>query len=462
MNTAAYPAPYAAAGRAAARRPARPFPWVPAFIVFQLACQLMLISGLAGVRVLVRMAAFGASLALLALLRGRGSAHPARGPAILVFAILGVCVFHPETSSPLAGVAQVALYGAVLAPLFWAPRLTSIDIRMLRQTVMVLWAFHTFSAAIGVVQVYRPGTLQPPLSTVVQAKGKGYVESLKITTATGQRVFRPMGLTDVPGGAAVSGLYAVLLGVGFFLTRRTPLALGVSLASIVLGAACLYLSQVRSLAVMTGISLLAVAAVLMWRKDVKRLSMLGVGVFGMLLLGYAMAVNMAGAAVTNRVASLVQARPTQVYYDNRGRFLEDALTKTLPAAPLGEGLGHWGMTATYFGGSSPGKNIWVEIQWAGWIVDGGAPLLFTYLLAVGVCLLASWRIARAPPPGPEAQDLPFWAAIVMAYSVGALALTFSYPIFVSQSGMEFWLLNATLFAAARHAHQASLAAAAAG
>jgi hypothetical protein len=435
---------------------------VPAFIVFQLACQLMLISGLAGVRVLVRMAAFGASLALLALLRGRGSAHPARGPAILVFAILGVCVFHPETSSPLAGVAQVALYGAVLAPLFWAPRLTSIDIRMLRQTVMVLWAFHTFSAAIGVVQVYRPGTLQPPLSTVVQAKGKGYVESLKITTATGQRVFRPMGLTDVPGGAAVSGLYAVLLGVGFFLTRRTPLALGVSLASIVLGAACLYLSQVRSLAVMTGISLLAVAAVLMWRKDVKRLSMLGVGVFGMLLLGYAMAVNMAGAAVTNRVASLVQARPTQVYYDNRGRFLEDALTKTLPAAPLGEGLGHWGMTATYFGGSSPGKNIWVEIQWAGWIVDGGAPLLFTYLLAVGVCLLASWRIARAPPPGPEAQDLPFWAAIVMAYSVGALALTFSYPIFVSQSGMEFWLLNATLFAAARHAHQASLAAAAAG
>ncbi|HEY7769711.1 MAG TPA: hypothetical protein VIB55_16195 [Longimicrobium sp.] len=462
VNTAAHPVPYAVPYRGARRRPRQPFPWVPAFIVFQLACQLMLISGLAGVRVLVRMAAFGASLALLALLRGRGSAHPARGPAIFVFAILGVCIFHPETSSSAAGIAQVGLYGAVIAPLFWVPRLTAIDIRALRQTVMVLWAFHTFSAAIGVVQVYRPGTLQPPLSTVVQSKGKGYVESLKITTATGQRVFRPMGLTDVPGGAAVSGLYAVLLGVGFFLTRRTPLALGASLASIVLGAACLYLSQVRSLAVMTGISLLAVGAVLVWRKDVKRLSMLGFGVIGMLLLGYVMAVNMAGAAVTNRMASLVQARPTQVYYDNRGRFLEDALMKTLPAAPFGEGLGHWGMTATYFGGSGPGKNIWVEIQWAGWIVDGGAPLLFTYLLAVGVCLIATWRIARARPPGPEAHDLPFWAAIVMAYSVGALALTFSYPIFVSQSGMEFWLLNATLFAAARYARQAALAAEAPG
>ncbi|MBW3655833.1 MAG: hypothetical protein KY444_06980, partial [Gemmatimonadetes bacterium] len=181
MNTAAHAVPYAVPYRGARRRPARPFPWVPAFIVFQLACQLMLISGLAGVRVLVRMGAFGASLGLLALLRGRGSAHPARGPAIFVFAILGVCIFHPETSSSAAGIAQVGLYAAVLAPLFWVPRLTSIDIRTLRHAVMVLWAFHTFSAAIGVVQVYRPGTLQPPISTVVQSKGKGYVESLKIT-----------------------------------------------------------------------------------------------------------------------------------------------------------------------------------------------------------------------------------------------------------------------------------------
>jgi hypothetical protein len=457
VNTAAHPLPYAAPFRTPARQ-LQPFPWVPAFIVFQLFCQLMLISGLAGVRVLVRVAAFGASLGLLVLLRGRGSSHPARGPGLFALAILAVCIFHPETRSTLAGGAQVGLYAAVLAPLFWTPRLTSIDIRTLRRTVMILWAFHTISAAIGVVQVYRPGTFQPPLSTIVQSKGKGYVESLKITTAPGQRVFRPMGLTDVPGGAAVSGLYAVLLGVGFFLTRRTPGVLAASLGSIVLGAACLYLSQVRSLAVMTGISLLAVGGVLVWRKDIKRLSMLGFGVIGMLLVGYAMAVNMAGVAVTNRMASLVQNRPTQVYYDNRGRFLEDALTKTLPAAPFGEGLGHWGMTATYFGGSSPAKNIWVEIQWAGWIVDGGGPLLFAYLLALGVCLLATWRIARARPPGPEAHDLPFWAAIVMAYSVGALALTFSYPIFVSQSGMEFWLLNATLFAAARHARQSALAA----
>jgi hypothetical protein len=456
VNTAAHPlscaAPYG-------RPPARPrggFPWVPAFIVFQLACQLALISGgIGGLRVVVRMAAFGASLALVLALRGRGSAHPASGPAVLALAVLGICVFHPETRGVTAGAAQVGLYAAVLGPLFWVPRLTSIDLRMLRRAVLILWGFHTLSAGLGVMQVYRPGTFQPPVSAIVQSKGKGYIESLKITTATGQRVFRPMGLTDVPGGAAISGLYAVLLGVGFFLTRRTPFAMTASLASIGLGVAALYLSQVRALVVMTGISLIAVAGILVWRRDVRRLSTLVTGLAVMVLAGYFAARSMAGADVSRRMGTLIRNRPGQVYYDNRGRFLEDALFKTLPNAPFGEGLGHWGMTATYFGGGTPTKNVWVEIQWAGWIVDGGAPLLLTYLLALAVTLLAAWRIARARPPSPEAHDLPFWAAIVLAYSVGATALTFSYPIFLSQSGMEFWLLNATLFAAARHARLAA-------
>jgi hypothetical protein len=456
VNTAAHPLPYAAPYGRPPARPRRGFPWVPAFIVFQLVCQLALISGsIGGARVVVRMAAFGASLALLLALRGRGSAHPAAGPAVLALAVLGICVFHPETRGVTAGAAQVGLYAAVLGPLFWVPRLSSIDLRMLRRAVLILWGFHTLSAGLGVMQVYRPGTFQPPVSAIVESKGKGYIESLKITTATGQRVFRPMGLTDVPGGAAISGLYAVLLGVGFFLTRRTPFAMTASLASIGLGVACLYLSQVRALVVMTGISLIAVAGILVWRRDVRRLSTLVTGLAVMVLAGYFAARDMAGADVSRRMGTLIRNRPGQVYYDNRGRFLEDALFKTLPNAPFGEGLGHWGMTATYFGGGAPTKNVWVEIQWAGWIVDGGAPLLLTYLLALGVTLLAAWRIARARPPSPQAHDLPFWAAIVLAYSVGATALTFSYPIFLSQSGMEFWLLNATLFAAARHARLAA-------
>lgn len=458
MNTAAHRLPaYATPYGAPRARPPRAFPWVPAFIVFQLLCQLTLIVGDIGWgRQLVRMAAFGISLALLLALRGRGSAHPAAGPAVLVLAVLGICVFHPETRNATAGAAQVGLYAAVLAPLFWVPRLTSIDMRMLRRAVIILWGFHLLSAGIGVMQVYRPGSFQPPVSAVVEAKGKGYIESLKITTASGVRVFRPMGLTDVPGGAAISGLYAVLLGVGFFLTRRTPFVMAASLGSVGLGVACLYLSQVRALVVMTGISLVAIGCVLVWRRDVRRLSTLVAGVAVMVVVGYVAARGMAGADVARKMGTLVRQPPSRVYYENRGRFLEDAIFKTLPDAPFGEGLGHWGMTATYFGGGTPGKPVWVEIQWAAWIVDGGAPLLVTYLLALVVALLAAWRTARAPPPTAEAHDLPFWGAIVLAYSIGAAALTFSYPIFISQSGMEFWLLNATLFAAARHARQAAV------
>ncbi|HEX8390709.1 MAG TPA: hypothetical protein VF665_00010 [Longimicrobium sp.] len=458
MNSAARALPFARI--AAQQKPKRPTPWVPGFIAFQLLCQLALIVGDIGwARVIVRIAAFGASLLLVFGLRGRGGPYPAIRPALAALGAVGICIFHPDTRSLTAGVAQVALYLAVLGPLFWVPRLTSIDLAMLRRAVLVLWGFHTLSAALGVMQVYRPGTFQPPVSAVVESKGKGYVESLKITTASGAKVFRPMGLTDVPGGASISGLYAVLLGVGFFLTRRKPLALAASLGSIGLGVMCLYLSQVRALVVMTGIALVAVGAVLLFRRDFKRLSMLMVGVVGVVVAGYFAAVNMAGAAVAQRMATLVASRPGQVYYDNRGHFLEEAFTKTLPNAPLGEGLGHWGMTATYFGGGGPPtKQIWVEIQWAGWIVDGGAPFLLAYLAALAVALWTAWGIARSRPPSPEASDLPFWGAIVLAYSIGAAALTFSYPIFLSQSGMEFWLLNATLFAAARHARQAAAAA----
>lgn len=459
MSTAAHPLPYAAPYGAGRARPRGAFPWVPAFIVFQLLCQMVLIVGDIGwARMVVRMAAFGASLALLVGLRGRGGAHPAAGAGLGAILVLCICVFHPETRGLVGGVAQMGLYAAVLGPLFWVPRLTSIDMRMLRRAVMILWGFHVLSAGLGVLQVYRPGTFQPPVSAVVESKGQGYLESLKITTATGQRVYRPMGLTDVPGGASISGLYAVLLGVGFFLTRRTPGMMAAALASIGLGVACLYLSQVRALVVMTGISLVAVAGILVWRRDVRRLSTLVFGVALMVAIGFVAARGMAGADVTQRMGTLVRGRPGQVYYDNRGRFLEDALFKTLPQAPFGEGLGHWGMTATYFGGSAPGKDVWVEIQWAGWIVDGGAPLLITYLLTLGLTLWGAWRIARARPPSAQAHDLPFWGAIVLAYSVGATALTFSYPIFLSQSGMEFWLLNATLFAAARNARLQAAAA----
>jgi hypothetical protein len=43
--------------------------------------------------------------------------------------------------------------------------------------------------------------------------------------------------------------------------------------------------------------------------------------------------------------------------------------------------------------------------------------------------------------------LGLMGAMVFAYDVGALAMTFNYPLFIGQSGLEFWILNACLFAA---------------
>src|SRR6202008_4406825 len=98
------------------------------------------------------------------------------------------------------------------------------------------------------------------------------------------------------------------------------------------------------------------------------------------------AMSLAGPSVARRVASLTAARPGAGYYQERGHFLFDAFTRMLPEAPFGRGLGHWGMMSSYFGGGGDGHSVWVEIQWAGWIVDGGAPLAILYCLSLFAAL----------------------------------------------------------------------------
>jgi hypothetical protein len=427
----------------------KPDPWVPAFVVFTLVCGvLLLVPGIGPLRLALRIATFGGSLVLLAGLRGKGGIHPAAPVGLLAMLVVAIQVISPGTTSLLAGTAHATLYLAVMGPLFWVPRLDP-DVRVVRRVALILWVFHTASAVLGVLQVYLPGEFQPQISSVI-ANRKDYLDALMITTTSGVRVFRPMGLTDLPGGAAISGLYAVLFGTGFLLTRRTPWTIAASAFSMVMGMACLYLSQVRAVLVMTGIAVVMVVGILIWRRDLLRVWALGGTAIAVAVAGYAVAIALAGPSVAKRVASLTASRPGSVYYHERGHFFTQLFTEILPRSPFGMGLGHWGMMATYFGkagDASPG--IWVEIQWAGWIVDGGVPLALFYATALIMALWAAWKVARAPAP-EGAPDLPFWGIIVLAYGVGAFALTFSYPIFLSQPGMEFWLLITLLYAAARH------------
>ena len=372
---------------------------------------------------------------------------PARTTAIAIIGILGIGVFHPTAATPIAALAQIGLYLAILAPLFWVPRLT-VGVQTLHILLAILWGFASVGSGLGVVRVYFPGSFQPSISPVILAMNHGYLQSLMITTSSGVRVLRPMGLTDVPGGAASSGFYAVLLGIGFFLTTKRTWLLVPALGSVLLGMMCLYLSQVRSLLVMTAISVIAVTAVLALRRDYKRLGGFGVVLVFLVIVSFRSAVSLAQGSVEKRVGSLAAGTPGEVYGRNRGQFLSEAFNDLLPRYPLGAGVGRWGMMNSYFGNhANPNEGIWAEIQWTGWVLDGGFPLILAY---VGCLLITMWttlRIARWR--GGRDPTLSLWAAVIAGYSIGTLALTFSYPVFLSQTGMEFWLLSTVLYAAAR-------------
>lgn len=432
--------------------------WLQRFILLGIALQLLLafldlLTGMSGVgntlaRIIIRTGAFGASLVLLFLISGRGVRHPAKGPAVAVLVIMGVSLLHPTTNSLLSGTAQATLYLAILAPLFWVTKLR-IDVSVFRRAVMILWGFHTLSAFVGILQVTFPGYLQPSVSAAIIAQGEVYVEGLKITTATGQRVFRPMGLTDSPGGAAGAGFYAILFGVGLLLTTSRGWIKLASLLSMALGLTVIYLSQVRVALVVTVICVLVFSAVLALQGRVKKLAVLAPVAAGVAVLSFLWAVMLGGESVTKRLATLTEDRASDVYQSNRGHFLEHTFTEHLPQYPLGAGLGRWGMMNNYFGDNSDPDRamMWVEIMWTGWLYDGGIPLMIAYVLAILAALWTSWRIAGHQYRS-GGDDMKIWGALFVGYNIGVIATLFNGTLFIGSGGTEFWLLNAALFTAA--------------
>jgi hypothetical protein len=431
-------------------RPARPSPapglfWLQGLLLLLIGCQLaLLVPALSPLRLVWRCASFGASLALLVLVRGQGPGHPCRRWAPVILGLVALGLLHPTTNSLAAGAAQWALYFAILSPLFWGSRL-SVTPAGLRRLLLLFWVFQTASAGFGVLQATFPGRFQPALSSNIAGLDEGRLESLKVTLANGERVFRPMGLTDVPGGAASGGMYAVLFGLGFLLMGRGPIR-AAAVAGMGVGLTCIYVSQTRSALIMTGVCVLTLAAVLAWRGEWSRLVIVASVVSAVVVGSFTWAVAVGGKSVTARLMTLTAESPEDVYHRNRGHFLEDTVNELAPRYPFGAGLGRWGMMNQYFGdpGNLHAESIWVEIQWTGWLLDGGIPLVLVY---AGAVVLAGWtafRIACSRLPG----DLPLAAALILAYDVGAFAVTFNYPLFIGQGGLEFWLLNAVLFATA--------------
>jgi hypothetical protein len=422
--------------------------WLVGIVVVQIGCQIaLLFEALSPLRVFFRTASFGVGLVALAVVQGRAAQHPARGPAALVLLIVGLEMLFNDTSTALAGVASVALYAAIIGPVFWVPRL-AVPPAAFGRLVLLLWGFHTLSAGFGVLQVYFPGQFQPALSETLR-RSQWAGENLKVQLASGESVYRPMGLTDTPGGAAMSGLYAVVFGLGVMTTTRRVALSAAAVVGLTIGLFCIYLSQVRSALVLAGIlSVILVGALAAAGRVVAAARVAAVVLF-VSAGAFVWAVGLGGDATRERFETLLEGNPEEIYYRNRGVFLEHTVTVLLQECPLGAGLGRWGVIGLYFGDASNpyATPIWVEIQWTAWLVDGGLPLMAAYAFAILAAIGAAARVAlRCPDPW-----LAGWARLIFAYDVAAVALTFNSVPFIGQPGLEFWLLNAALFAAGRTA-----------
>ncbi len=434
------------------------------FILVEFACQAALLSPWVGVlRVFVRCAAFGTSLLLLFLYLPGRRIHPAVKPAAAVAVLLVLAAFNPETNTALAATMQIALYIAILAPLLWVSNL-SLDQDEIRRVLVIMLAFQATSSVIGILQVYFPGQFRGNISSVIAAEGKSYLQGLLYRNAYGVLVLRPSGLTDIPGGVGMAGQYTALMGLYFFLTSRRSLMRTVAVAAALAGVVAVYLSSVKSAMICLIISLATFAALFFWRSVSDRgrrvaywlaqrvspwevLAVVGAIAVG----GYYLAVQIGGAGVTGATQTLTQSAPTELFYQERGRFLEYTLQVLLPQYPFGAGLGRWGMMRHYFGDPANlrSSGIWVEVQWTAWLVDGGVPLILAYTLAILIAIRFAVRCAITPNLGA----LGVLGALVAAIDVGLLAGTFAYVPFITSMGMDFWLLNAMLFAGVVYAQR---------
>ena len=418
--------------------------WLLGFVGLQIACQLaLLVPLLGGARPAFRVAAFGASLVALAFVPGTSARHASRPWLLAALVVMGVQFFRPETASALAGLASLALAVAVAAPIVWVTRLR-VTPRTLVAVLLLIGGFQTASSAVGVLQALSPGDFTPHAAAAYRGEaGDGF----RIVLADGTAIFRPMGLTDTPGGAASAGLTAYLLGLGVLTTARPPALRLAAAVGMAVGLFCVVLCQARVNAVLAGISTvtLAVALVaarrardLLWVAVLLPLTVVGSGVA---------ALAVGGEAPLRRLETLVEASPDAVYYESRGHFLEATFGDLLGEFPLGAGLGRWGVVHATFGDPADPSSppLWVEIQWTAWLFDGGTPLMLAYAGAVAAACVATLRVARRCPD----RRVAGWGALLTAYNLGVVAVTFSYAPFGGQMGLEFWLLNAAVVTAAR-------------
>ncbi len=423
--------------------------WLFAVIVIQLLCQLgMLSEFLSPIRIVFRSGSYVINIAALLIAFGprRQPHHPAFWLGWFILIWVALQFLNPTTNTALSALASWVFTASILAPLFWVPRL-QITPQVIRGVIICLWGFHSLSSVFGVLQVYYPGQFQPAVSQAVlnnMFQGK----NVEIQIAGGETIFRPMGLTDIPGGSASAGLYAFVFGLGLFSLSRGFGWTTISLLSLPVGLFCIYVSQVRVMLVLGVIISLVYASLLAVTRRFGSAVRTSFIVPVVMAGAFVWAVALGGEATTARFELLISENPDEVYAKSRGNFLEETLNEHIFDYPFGAGLGRWGQVNTYFGDPTieDSYSLWAEIQWTAWVYDGGVLLVVAYLSAMFVAMWGTAKVAFSP----DMPDISGWAMLILAYDVAMLALTFSFVPFNGPQGVEFWMLNAMIWTAGRH------------
>ena len=448
MNGHAQAGAFRASAVAAAARIPWGFPeW---FIISQSALPAVLIlPGTQAFRLPIRVSAFLLPLGAFVWwnLNTEAPTRPARAQS-WVFAILmllGIMLFHPSTSSYEGGLAHVAVYFAVMTPLFWAPAFVRTPEHLARLLWLMLICCGA-NAVVGVLQVYDPGRWMPAEFSRVTLANVMSLGPLSYKGPNGQMIVRPPGLFDTPGAVAGPAAYATLLGVVFAVSGLPAWKRLLSLVFAGAGLAAIYLSQVR-ISLVTSVGMMIAYALVATRQGrAGRAAQFAILAGGLVVCAFMLALTLGGQSIQDRFMTLFASDPLSVYQTARGTQLNVTFGDLFVNHPLGSGLGRWGMIANYFGNFTHETDaMWAEIQLTGWMIDGGLLMVALYSGALIVTAMTEYHVALMTRSPRLAQC----GAVVLAANLGTAALIFSFTPFVTQVGIQYWFLAGALHGVAQ-------------
>ena len=435
---------------AAPRLAKEPWGWIEWFTVSQVFWGVLLfMPGSQAYRVYIRGFPYILSLfALAACARSSGMETAVPGARWMLAAFLVyICNLIQPSTWFSAGVAQVIFQLSIAAPMFWAARL-SINEERLQRLLWLVFAANFVSASIGLLQVYYPGTFLPPEFSSLSLKlNPNFLQGLSYIGANDRVIVRPPGLSDLPGGAAIAGATALCLAFSFAVRPRLKyLTRAAYIAAAFVCVTVIYLTQVRSMLLMSIGCMAAMAVIRLRQGRVMQSGWIAMIAGGLTLAGFAWAVNVGGDVVYDRFFGITETGVVQTFRQNRGFFLEYTLTDSVFEYPIGAGLGRWGMMTVYF--SEPANWMYpalhAEIQLTGWLFDGGLPLWLFYGGAIVLALRHSYRVAVH-----GTEMLADCASIIFSIQLFIAGLCFTGPVFNTQFGIVFWLLTAVLYGCQR-------------